>query len=89
MAKLARRVGGGLDAVIAMTGHKDIKLAGHYSKLSSDFQRKITTDIMDYINAETLKIKQSRNKIVSMPESKVDLPNNVISLKDYRSAQFM
>ncbi len=32
MAKLARQMGGRLDAVIAMTGHKDIKLADHYSK---------------------------------------------------------
>lgn len=36
MAKLARKVGGGLDAVMAMTGHKDLKLANHYSKF--DFE---------------------------------------------------
>ncbi len=29
MAKLARQIGGGLDAVLAMTGHKDLKLADH------------------------------------------------------------
>lgn len=39
MAKLARKVGGGLDAVLAMTGHKDIKLADHYSKYNEDDQK--------------------------------------------------
>ena len=39
MAKLARKIGGGLDAVIAMTGHKDFKLADHYSKLDEEFQQ--------------------------------------------------
>jgi len=34
MAKLARKVGGGLDAVVAMTGHKDLKLANHYTHLT-------------------------------------------------------
>lgn len=50
MAKLARKVGGGLDAVVAMTGHKDYKLADHYSKLDSDFQKEISIKIMDHMN---------------------------------------
>lgn len=46
MAKLARQVGGSLDAVIAMTGHKDLKLADHYSKLDLEFQKEISEKIM-------------------------------------------
>jgi integrase len=46
MATLARKVGGGLDAVIAMTGHKDYKLADHYSKLDNEYQREISEKIM-------------------------------------------
>lgn len=46
MATLARKVGGGLDAVIAMTGHKDFKLADHYSKLDREFQKEISEKIM-------------------------------------------
>lgn len=49
MAKLARSVGGGLDAVIAMTGHKDYKLADHYSKLDSEYQKEISEKIMEHI----------------------------------------
>lgn len=49
MAKLARKVGGGLDAVIAMTGHKDFKLADHYSKLDAEFQKETSLKIMDHI----------------------------------------
>jgi len=49
MAKLARQVGGGLDAVIAMTGHKDIKLADHYSKCDEDDQREFSEKIMKHI----------------------------------------
>lgn len=49
MATLARKVGGGLDAVIAMTGHKDYKLADHYSKLDHEYQREISEKIMGVI----------------------------------------
>jgi integrase len=50
MAKLARSVGGGLDAVVAMTGHKDYKLAAHYSKLDGEYQKEISKKIMDHVN---------------------------------------
>jgi integrase len=49
MAKLARKVGGGLDAVIAMTGHKDLKLADHYSKCNEDDQKETSEKIMGHI----------------------------------------
>jgi integrase len=49
MAKLARSVGGGLDAVVAMTGHKDYKLADHYSKLDSEYQKEISQKIMAHV----------------------------------------
>ena len=49
MAKLARKVGGGLDAVIAMTGHKDLKLADHYSKCNEDDQKEFSEKIMKHI----------------------------------------
>ena len=49
MATLARKVGGGLDAVVAMTGHKDFKLADHYSKLDLEYQRELSLKIMGVI----------------------------------------
>lgn len=49
MATLARKVGGGLDAAIAMTGHKDVKLADHYSKLDEELQKETSIKIMDHI----------------------------------------
>ena len=51
MAKLARQVGGGLDAVIAMTGHKDFKLADHYSSLGQEFQKEISEKIMERVRS--------------------------------------
>jgi hypothetical protein len=52
MAKLARQVGGGLDAVLAMTGHKDLKLADHYSKCTEDDQKNFSEMIMRHIRKE-------------------------------------
>ncbi len=52
MAKLARQVGGGLDAVLAMTGHKDLKLADHYSKSTEDDQKNFSEKIMSHIRKE-------------------------------------
>lgn len=52
MAKLARQVGGGLDAVLAMTGHKDLKLADHYSKSTEDDQKNFSEMIMSHIRKE-------------------------------------
>jgi hypothetical protein len=55
MAKLARQVGGGLDAVLAMTGHKDLKLADHYSKSTEDDQKNFSEMIMSHIRKELKK----------------------------------
>ena len=50
MATLARRVGGmGLDSVIAMTGHKDLKLADHYSKIDGEVQKETSLKIVEHI----------------------------------------
>jgi integrase len=61
MASLARKVGGGLDAVIAMTGHKDLKLADHYSKLGNDHQKEVSQKIMAYINSNGKKQPTSKS----------------------------
>jgi len=67
MSKLARKVGGGLDAVMAMTGHKDIKLADHYSKCTEDDQKEVSKKIMDHIQKRRgikhVKDHQERNVI--------------------------
>ena len=52
-AKLARQIGGGLDAVLAMTGHKDLKLADHYSKSNEDDQKHFSEMIMKHIRKQT------------------------------------
>lgn len=50
MATLARKVGGmGLDSVVAMTGHKDLKLADHYSKIDSEVQKETSLRILSHI----------------------------------------
>ncbi|NUM58227.1 MAG: hypothetical protein HUU56_06330 [Bdellovibrionaceae bacterium] len=50
MATLARKVGGmGLDLVVAMTGHKDLKLAAHYSKIDGEVQKDTSLKILDHI----------------------------------------
>jgi integrase len=79
MAKLARKVGGGLDAVIAMTGHKDIKLADHYSKCNEDDQKEFSQKIMRHIKAELGEDARTENE--------ENGENNVISLKHYKSGR--
>jgi integrase len=69
MAKLARKVGGGLDAVMAMTGHKDIKLANHYSKCDESDQKEFSEKIMQHIREFRIPDTSS---------------GQVISLKDFR-----
>lgn len=75
MAKLARQVGGGLDAVLAMTGHKDLKLADHYSKCTEDDQKNTSEKIMDHIRKQ---LKKEPNDNASF--------ENVINLKQYKLA---
>lgn len=74
MAKLARQVGGGLDAVLAMTGHKDLKLADHYSKCTEDDQKNFSEMIMKHI----------RKEIKDGSESKTDF-SNVIRLRNVKT----
>jgi len=50
IATLARKLGGmGLDSVVAMTGHKDLKLAAHYSKIDGEVQKETSLRILDHI----------------------------------------
>ncbi len=52
MATLARRVGGqGLESVMAMTVHKYIKLADHYSKIDADVQMETSLQIVDHMRS--------------------------------------
>lgn len=52
MATLARQVGGrGLDSVVAMTGHKDLKLADHYSKISAETQKETSLRVLEHIRS--------------------------------------
>lgn len=69
MATLARKVGGGLDAVMAMTGHKDIKLADHYSKCDEDTQKEVSEKIMKHIRGQQ-KAPRTAENIISMFEYK-------------------
>ncbi|MES2803139.1 MAG: hypothetical protein V4654_11645 [Bdellovibrionota bacterium] len=70
MATLARKGGGmGLDSVVAMTGHKDLKLAAHYSKIDGEVQKDTLLKILDHIQrlgyAEEVKLKQ---EVAEIPE---------------------
>jgi integrase len=69
MAKLARKVAGGLDAVMAMTGHKDIKLANHYSKCTEDDQKEYSEIIMKHIRESRLSATES-DKVISISRFK-------------------
>ena len=64
MAKLARKVGGGLDAVMAMTGHKDVKLADHYSKCDEDDQKEVSEKVMQHIRCQLL--EEETSNVVSL-----------------------
>lgn len=78
MAKLARQVGGGLDAVLAMTGHKDLKLADHYSKSTEDDQKEFSQKIMEHIR------KMKLGDVVKNEAQESDF-ENVVSLKKYKT----
>jgi integrase len=66
MAKLARKVGGGLDAVVAMTGHKDLKLANHYSKCDEEDQKHISEKIMEHIRLSKYAQFENYENVVSL-----------------------
>lgn len=66
MAKLARKVGG-LDAVLAMTGHKDIKLADHYSKCTEDDQKEVALKVFEKIKeAQNLSSHSEYDNVISL-----------------------
>lgn len=51
MATLARKLGGGLDSVMAITGHKTAKLANHYSNMDSEIQKEVSLKIESHIKS--------------------------------------
>lgn len=77
MATLARRIGGGLDAVVAMTGHKDLKLADHYSSLDDEFQKEVSLKISKEIDK---KVQSGFNQMQNLSEP----DENVLSFAQFR-----
>lgn len=79
MATLARRVGGmGLDSVVAMTGHKDLKLAAHYSKIDGEVQKETSLKILEHIQKlGVLSLKSDEG----LPGSDEVIDENVIPFK--------
>jgi len=81
MATLARKVGGmGLDSVVAMTGHKDLKLAAHYSKIDGEVQKETSLKILDHI--QQLGFAEEKSVAQENTENKaVDQGDNVYQFK--------
>ncbi|WP_413942676.1 tyrosine-type recombinase/integrase [Bdellovibrio sp. HCB-162] len=73
MATLARRVGGGLDAVIAMTGHKDLALADHYSKIDGEDQKKTSEKIVAHIRKLGFLESRTKAQIAAFEKSPLKL----------------
>lgn len=69
MATLARKVGGSLDAVMAMTGHKDIKLADHYSKIDDQVQKDTSLKVVEHIRSLGLFGESMRSQLKDDVES--------------------
>ena len=72
MATLARRVGGsGLDSVIVMTGHKDLKLADHYSKVMGEVQKETSLRILEHLKSlRLLENEQHFDNVVHLNQAK-------------------
>jgi len=49
MATLTRYLTRSLDATMAMTGHKDIKLADHYSEIGKEVQRETSLVVEEHL----------------------------------------
>lgn len=62
MATFARKIGDGLNTVLTITGHKDLRLAEHYSKLYSDIQKDISIQIIKNIDHNLKDNKEYNSK---------------------------
>lgn len=72
MATLARKVGGGLDAVMAMTGHKTVKLAEKYSRIDNEIQKDISLKIEKYlqdIRIGQTEVSPDHENVLAFPKS--------------------
>ena len=49
MATFTRKVTGSLDATMSMTGHKDVKMADHYSEISQDVQKQTSLEVEKHL----------------------------------------
>ncbi|EPZ51851.1 site-specific recombinase, phage integrase family [Bacteriovorax sp. BAL6_X] len=87
MAKLARKIGGGLDAVIAMTGHKDFKLADHYSKLDEELNKEVSLKVTEEIKKkmielgykdEALPIQNHYHNVIPLSSFRVNQGNQLV-----------
>ena len=51
LARIARKLGG-IEAVMSITGHKDYKMADHYSRSYEEDNEKITKEVMDFLRSK-------------------------------------
>lgn len=86
MATLARKVGGsGLDSVVAMTGHKDLKLADHYSKIDGEVQKDTSLKILEHIESLNLYGQDSGESVGDLGDDICsEVASNVIPLKRFK-----
>lgn len=70
MAKLAGKVGGGLDASMAMTGRKDIKFADHFSRCDESDQREVCKRVMKHIRSVKGEKSQDFENLISLIDPK-------------------
>lgn len=75
MATLARKLGGGLDAVMAMTGHKTSKLADLYSRIPNEANREISLKVEQHIRS--LQREDHLKKNIDLPENVLAFPKSM------------
>lgn len=66
MATLTRYLTRSLDATMAMTGHKDIKLADHYSEIGKEVQRETSLQVEEHLK----KVVGGFENVVKLPRRK-------------------
>jgi len=83
LARIARKLGG-IEAVMSVTGHKDYKMADHYSRSYEEDNEKVTKEVMEFLrskNSSVMPKLDMSNTISSMPteSSKDSLINQLLN----------
>jgi hypothetical protein len=81
LARIARKLGG-IEGVMAITGHKEYKMADHYSRSYEEDNEKITKVVMEFLRSKNPSLMTSIKDPTDIEEISTEVENALLTMAE-------